>query len=647
MTILVSLALFAAATSLAPLAIVRGELRRRFAMLDAGGSALALALWLLLPRLSISLEPDVALAVFMVAKLVALSILLAGSHGSEELAWAPWKGALLAGAVYVALVPFVLRAPVDGDEPFYLLVTESIARDGDVDLRNQFTSLERSATRRTDLVPQFGDPVGPAGEQYSRHEPLLSFLLVPGYLVGGLHGAVATIALFAALAVASILLLLEEQGYSRRTILVVFPLLAFGPPLLAYATRIWPEAPAALLFSEALRAAKQGRRSRAGIAIVLLALLKLRFAIISVALVAGWSLLYRESRKQALVVFALLAIPAGAVLALYPQILALRMFDPEYVFTVRNYLQGIAGMLVDGQAGLLFQAPLWLLGLAAALRWRDLGANARLGLIAAAPYVLLLLPRSEWHGGWSPPLRYVVVFLPLFALLAAHAIDRFTSRGALIAAAIWSAGLTIHGLAYPTALFQIASGESVWGRWMSRAWGADASRLVPSTIRPNAAAVVAVVVLAGLVAWMLARRSRTAAWRPSSALVAAVLAVLLTTGFAVARRPGERVELEDAHVRHAGGALYPEQWIVARFRFRGGWSFEEGASASFLFAGGPSTLQYSAQAPAAIEIGGRLVELAPTGASYSSVAIDLPRTPGRYTLRCVKGEPVVDRIDAE
>lgn len=647
MTILVSLSLFAAATSLAPLAIVRGGLRRRFAMLDAGVSALALALWLLLPRLSISLEPDVALAVFMVAKLVALALLLVGSHESQELAWAPWKGALLAGAVYLALVPFVLRAPVDGDAPFYLLVTESIVRDGDVDLRNQFTSLERSATRRTDLVPQFGDPVGPAGEQYARHEPLLSFLLIPGYLVGGLHGAVATIALFAALAVASILLLLEEQGFSRRTVLIVFPLLAFGPPLLAFATQIWPEAPAALLFSEALRAARRGRRSRAGIAIVLLALLKLRFAFISVALVAGWMLLYRESRKKALVVFALLAIPAAAVLALYPQIIALRMFDPDHVFTIRNYLQGIAGMLVDGQAGLLFQAPLWLLGLAAALRWRELGASTKLGLIAAAPYLLLLFPRAEWHGGWSPPLRYVVVFLPLFALLAAYAIERITSRGALVAAAIWSAGLTIHGLAFPTALFQIATGESAWGRWLSGAWGADASRLVPSTIRPNVAAVVVIVVLSALAAWSLARRSRIAAWRPSSAFVAAVLALVLTTGFAVARRPGGRVELEDAHVRHDGGALHPEEWTVARFRFRGGWSFGEGASASFLFAGGPSTLWYSAQAPAAIEIGGRRVELAPTGASFSSVAIDLPRAPGRYTLRCVKGDPVVDRIDAK
>ncbi|MGK2856582.1 MAG: hypothetical protein ACSLFQ_05190 [Thermoanaerobaculia bacterium] len=647
MTVFLSLALFLAATSLVPLAMVRGALRRRFALLDAGGSALLLAVWLLAPRLSIVIEPDVALSAFMVVKLFALSTLLAASHESDDLAWAPWKGALLAGAVYLALVPFVLRAPVDGDEPFYLLVTESIVRDGDVDLRNQFASLAQSATRRLDLVPQFGDPVGPAGEQYSRHEPLLSLLLVPGYLLGGLHGAVATIALFAALAVLSMLRLLEEEGISRRTILVVFPLLAFGPPLLAYATRIWPEAPAVLLFSEALRAARKGQRAHAGIAVALLALLKLRFAVISVALVAGWMLLHRESRKKALVVFALLAIPAVAVLAIYPQIVAVRMFDPQDVFTIRNYLLGVGGMLVDGQAGLLFQAPLWLLGLAALIRWRDLGAGAKIGIIAAAPYLLLLVPRSEWHGGWSPPLRYVVVFLPLFALLAASAIERISSRGAVIAAAVWSAGLTLHALAYPTGLFQIATGESVWGRWLSRAWEVDASRLVPSTIRPNVAAVVAVLAVVILAGWIAARGSRPAGWRPSSALVAAALAVLLTTGFAVARTPGERVELEDAHVRHDGGALYPEQWTVARFRFRGGWSFEEGASASFLFEGGRSTIWYSAQSPSTIEIGGQRIELPATAGAFAAATVALPKAPGRYTLRCVKGDPVVDRIDAE
>ena len=641
-------ALLAAATSLAPLALFHGGLRARFVRIDATLSAFSLALWLLLPRISVALDPGVAIACFVVAKLVAVAALLASSHDSDDLRWAPWRGALVAGAVYLALVPFVLsRGPVDGDEPFYLLVTESLVRDGDFDLRNQYANLAVSETKRTDLVPQLGDPVGANGEQYSRHEPLLAFLLVPGYLAGGLEGVVATIALFAALAVWSMLTLLDEEGVSRRTVLLVFPLLAFGPPFLAYATRIWPEAPAALFFAEALRAARRGKRTRAGIALVLLSLLKLRFALIAAALVAGWLLLQRESRRKALVALALLSIPALAVLALYPQAVAVRMFDPEDVFTLRNYLRGLGGLLVDGQAGLLFQAPLWFLGLAAALRWRELGAAARVGLVAACPYLLLLFPRSEWHGGWSPPLRYLVVFMPLFALLAASLLERARPRGAFALAAAWSAGLAIHALAFPNALFQIASGESVWARWISAWWGADLSRLVPSAIRPNVAGVVALALVVALAARALLRRGDSERARLSPAVAAAVATIAVAAAFGVARTPGRVVELEDSHVRSNGGSLFPPPDTVARFRFDGGWQFRAGTAASFLYAGGATTLRYSAASPAAIELGGRRFALAPTGGAWATVTLDLPAAPGRYTLLCVEGDPVVDRIAAE
>lgn len=648
MTLLACFALLLAATSFAPLVIFRGALRIRWAYMDAAVSATSLALWLLLPRLAIALDPGVALAAFVVVKLVVLSSLLAASHDSEDLAWSPWRGAFVAGAIYLALVPFVLsRAPIDGDEPFYLLVTESLVRDHDFDLRNQYADLAHSAVRRADLVPQLGDPVGAGGERYSRHEPLLPFLLVPGYLAGGLHGAVATIALFAALGVASTLRLLEEEDCSRRSILIVYPLLAFGPPLLAYATRIWPEAPAALLFSEALRATRRGRRSRAGVALVVLALLKLRFALISAGIAAAWMLLHRESRKKALVAVILLAIPATVIVVFYPEIVAVRMFDPEDVLTVHNYLRGIGGLLVDGQAGLLFQAPLWLLGLAALFRWRSIGPAARLGAVAAIPYLLLLFPRSEWHGGWAPPLRYVVVFVPLFALLAVSVVERLHGRGAIVASAVWSAGLSFHALAFPRSLFRIANGESAWGRWLSASWDVDISRLVPSAIRPNAAALVALVVLGVAAALVYARRERSGDERAPSVAVASLLTVIVAAGFSAARMPFRVVELEDSHVVHQGGSLFPSLFTVARFRFQGGWQFHEGTSASFLYAGGESTIRYSASAPAAIEIGGKQVELASTGGAYATVGVALPAVPGRYTLRCVKGDPVVDRLAAK
>src|SRR4051794_38229383 len=124
--------------------------------------------------------------------------------------------------------------PIDGDEPFYLLITESIVHDHDFDLRNQYAALAESATRRPDLVPQIGDPVGKHGEQFSRLEPFLPILLIPGYCVAGLAGALATIALFGVLLVRSTIRLLEDEGVDSATTRALFPLFAFAPPLIFY-----------------------------------------------------------------------------------------------------------------------------------------------------------------------------------------------------------------------------------------------------------------------------------------------------------------------------------------------------------------------------------------------------------------------------
>jgi hypothetical protein len=66
------------------------------------------------------------------------------------------RGRLTLAAVLGGLVPFVLAFAVylvaykvmepgtTGDEPHYLIVAESIAFDGDVDLRNDYASRERT-----------------------------------------------------------------------------------------------------------------------------------------------------------------------------------------------------------------------------------------------------------------------------------------------------------------------------------------------------------------------------------------------------------------------------------------------------------------------------------------------------------------------
>ena len=86
--------------------------------------------------------------------------------------------------------------------------------------------------------------------------------MVPGYALAGLPGALATIALFGVLLVRSTVRLFEDEGIADATIRALLPFFAFGPPILFYAVRIWPEVPAAFCFVEALRGVRQRRAQR-------------------------------------------------------------------------------------------------------------------------------------------------------------------------------------------------------------------------------------------------------------------------------------------------------------------------------------------------------------------------------------------------
>jgi hypothetical protein len=600
-----------------PLIVFRGKTLRRYFAFDLATYAYAFVLW----RLVKPEEPYLALIAFAVLKLAMFCVALARA---EEVKWSANRAALIAAIIFALVIPTQMRTPIDGDEPFYLLITESLVHDHDLDLRNQYADLAHSATGRLDLKPQEADPVN-----RSRHEPFLPLLLIPGYCIAGLPGALATIALFGVLLVRSTVRMLEDEGIDDATTRALFPFFAFGPPVIYYVARIWPEVPGAFFFVEALRGVRQRRVQRWLPAMAALTLLKLRFGLISMVLliVAMWR---RRPRRRDLIVLAAIAVALAILFAF-----SVHTWRELLPIAPRNYAIGIFGLLVDGAAGFLFQAPFYLLGIFAITRWKSAPPALRIGCLAALPYIISLVPRSEWHGGWSPPLRYVVVFMPLLLLGAATVWRR--AEGFLAVAAIWSIGLTIHGLVFPWRLFHIENGENNAGEWLSSKYFSDFSRLFPSFIRVNHAAIVASIAI--VVAFIVLRYVKI-----PPQLVAPCVAVLLVFGYSEGRKPARTIEFEDAHVIHKGGELYPEVYTVARFLYRGGWLLHEGDSLSFLARGGRSVLQYACATPVTLDIDGRRVVLPPTGNKFGSYAIDIAHT-GRSTIRCVSGTIDLDRLD--
>jgi hypothetical protein len=608
-----------------PLVVLRGRTLLAYYATDA-------ATWLfaLLLARRIDVEPYLGCVAVAVFKLATLSLFLANG---KQVRWSASRAAIMAAVVYALMVPAMLRTPIDGDEPFYLLQTASIAGDFDFDLANQYAQRTAASWGRGDIgEPQSGDPRGKHGQQYSRHEPFLGILMVPGYALFGVTGALATIALFGVLLVRSTIRWMEDEGISDAAARGVFPLFAFAPPVLFYAARIWPEVPAAFFFVEALRGMRERRFKRWLPALFGLVMLKLRFVLVALGLcAAAFRPRSRSGRAEArpawLIAMVVLAAPLLLLWLLTGNAGNVHSWRELIPMNPMRYLIGLGGLLADGMSGIAFQAPFYLFALFAMVRWKKTPHGFRTGLLASLLYLFYLLPRGEWFGGWAPPLRYLVFLMPVLALGIASVWDEL-SRGAIAAVAAWSIGLVIHGVAYPWRLFHEFTGENAVGEWLSALYESDFSRMFPSFIRLNAAAWWA---LLGIALFLVLRKLELPA-----------IALAIAVAFHFATQPAATIEFEDTHVQHQSGRIYPEPYTLMRASYRGGWVLDAGDALSFRAREGPYTLHFITGLGATFELAGDAYRVQ-RDPRYQSIRVTIPKS-GRVTLRCLTGAINVDRM---
>lgn len=640
----IAICAFALFMAVFPFAVLEAKALRRYLYADLTFYGLLSGAVLLAPLIGLALDAYLGFALFVMTKLVMFLVFCAFS---SEVKWSANKGAVLAFVTYCTVVPTVLRVPVDGDEPYYLIAAESLIADGDLDLSNQYGNQTESAAGRLDLRPQQGDPVGKNGELLSRQEPFLPLLLIPGRILGGLPGAVLTIVLFGALLARSTLRLLEEEGVSRRASILAFAVFSFGPPVLFYSTRIWPEVPAAFFFLETVRAIRQRRNSRFGIAILGLVLLKIRFVLLAVPLVL---FAFRRNRfSLSMILGALTALMVPVLLVWFVSGNPMNVHAPwELIpWAPTKILRGFFGLLLDGAGGLLVQAPALFISLLVLLKWRTVPDSVRMGMVSSLLYLFFLLPRDEWHGGWSPPLRYIVFLTPMLAVLLGTMIDRRKTLGAFSLPFVASFVVSIHGIAYPWRLFQIAGGENFIGEWLSAHRRLDLSRLFPSFVRLNEAAIYSVILLAAAVLTVTVLKGGRASGEseaPPATITLSILALSLLVF--VGMSPGTVVHLEDAHVIHEGGELSPGRWTVARFQFAGGWRLNKGQAVSFKLVNGTARVFFLSASGATIDVDGLITALPPTSGHWAEASVRLREQP-QHRIGLVEGSVTLDRIESE
>ncbi|HQX62749.1 MAG TPA: hypothetical protein PK593_04740 [Thermomicrobiales bacterium] len=431
----------------------------------------------------------------------------------------------MAAIFFAAFVPrFVARLdPLTGDEPFYVMTAISIVRDRDLDESNNYAQRDFDEFYPADPLPSdwqgwggFPRTLPPHPAQsvlpglHTKHGLGLSFLIAVPYAFAGRIGAMAVIIIAAALLTGQMYLLAREAGSGIRMAGAIALALAVSLPIAPYALLIFPEIPAALILVYAVRRLSRDENRvwqwlLTGVAVGFLPWLHQRFA--PTAAVLGIVLFWRwwRSRKLAAGIACLLVGIGAATLIYYNWWLyhspVQNVADHAGFSSATGTVNGLFGLLLDAQWGLIINAPIYIVAIAGLPRWLKIDRNRGLLAIAAiTPYLLEVGAYRVWWGEWGPAARYLVPVAPLAAatLGAVLATSGWSVRA--IVGGTWLIGalLTLVGFADPQRFYHQPDGANNLVTRVGEIVGLDvAGHLV--SFQPYAISPVLDRVMAGLI----------------------------------------------------------------------------------------------------------------------------------------------------
>jgi hypothetical protein len=440
---------------------------------------------------------------------------------------APLVAALVAAAASIGAAAH-FSFEVSGDEPHYLIVTQSILHDFDLQIENNHRAGQFTSYVRGELKPDYLRR-GTDGQIYSIHAPGLPAIIAPAFAFFGHRGVSVFLALVSAVAGALVWRACRAISTSASAAWFGWMTTTLTVPFFFQSFAVYPDALGAAgvmcgVFALLDRDAPRHRLFWYGAALALLPWLHTRLAIpavavgLAISLRVGW---------RAMLPFAVAPL-ASAIgwLAFFHRVYG--SFSPAAPYggytqtAIANVPAGLLGLLFDQQFGLVPNAPVFAVAAAGLIPLARRSPRLALELVCVVvPYAIAASAYHMWWGGHSTPGRFLVAVLLPMALPAALAFDAWTGRTArFIMLTALAVSLTVTAMLlfaeHGRLIYNPRDGFARWLEWAAPL--VDLPRGLPSVLRDGVAPVAAqttgwfVMIAAGLGA--VAARDRV---RPLSA----------------------------------------------------------------------------------------------------------------------------------
>ena len=303
---------------------------------------------------------------------------------------------------------------------------------------------------------------GKRGGVYQVHNPGISFLLFPGYLIDrtvsatqlwhpqfptNLYGTGTIVLLLYLLWSLSTFRLLYSHTHHAALSWIIAAILFLSLPVAAFAYQYYPEVAAGLIVTLLVRyttvAADRRELAAAGHGLLagFLPWLHLRFAPLTVLAVVVFALTRRRDRPALASFGAGLVVPLAA-LALYdyhvtgsPMPWSLYALMPDAaLFSAARAWRDFPAMWLDRTWGLIGHAPIYICALPGFwLLWRK---SPRIAIVVVLSIAAIAVPAAGhgYTGAFTTPSRLIAAVLPLLALPMAETVLAYASSRAFVAA---------------------------------------------------------------------------------------------------------------------------------------------------------------------------------------------------------------------